>query len=351
VVGIVGLLAAIFFAGRLLVEFDWNPTTTIKFGEELPDQVKYAEELFGIDVVVAEDAGHDGKFFFSQAMDPFYFEPEVHAIHLDRPSYRAQRMLYPTLSSLGGLLGPTGTAWGLLVLNILGMGVGTLITARLAVEMGLSPWFGLAFPLNPGLIAALYIDGADIIAVAALMAAVLFAMRDKPGLTAAALTVSCLSRETMVLGALGLIIYWIKTRRRAPKVLFLPLGAVAVWWLYVHLRLDEGLGQDTEALGLPLQGFLQAAQGWLSSPNSLPDALIGLILLYASISIAVRSIRRPTPLGYAVAGFAFLALILSEPVWARYFDSARALAPVLTAYVLLVPAWHRAEKLEPLVPV
>ncbi len=75
----------------------------------------------------------------------------------------------------------------------------------------------------------------------------------------------------------------------------------------------------------------------MTTPNSLPDAVIGCVLLFASIMIAVRALRRPTELGWAVAGFAGLALILSEPVWARYFDSTRAMAPVLTAYVLLVP--------------
>ena len=349
-VGLVGLIGAVFFAGRLLGEFDWNPTTTVKFGEELPGQVEYAQDLLG-DVVVADDAGHDGKFFFSQAMDPFYLHPEVHAVHLDRPAYRAQRMLYPTLAGLGGLLGPGATVWGLLMLNIIGLGAGTLITARLAVALGLSPWFGLAFTLNPGLIAALYIDGADIVAVAAMMAAVLFAVRDRPVATAVALSLSCLSRETMILAVIGLIVYWYKERSRVPIVLFVPFVAVAAWWSYVHVRLGESLGQDTQAVGLPLQGFIEAAQRWLSTPGSLPDALIGLVLLFASITIAVRAIRRPSALGLAVAGFALLALILSEPVWARYFDSARALAPVLTAYVLLIPTGQRTESSRVLVDV
>ena len=341
-VGLVGVIGAVFFAGRLLSDFDWNPTTTVKFGQDAPEQVEYARDLLG-EVVVADDAGHDGKFFFSQAMDPFYFHPEAHAVHLDRPSYRAQRMLYPTLAGLGGLLGPSATVWGLLVVNVIGLGVGTLITARLAVAMGLTPWLGLAFTLNPGLIAALYIDGADIVAVAGLVAAVLFAVHNRPAATAVALSLSCLSRETMILAVIGLILYWYKERSRVPAVLFAPFIAVATWWAYVHVRLGEGLGQDTQAIGLPLQGFIEAAQRWLSTPGSLPDALIGVVLLFASITIAVRAIRRPSALGLSVAGFAVLALILSEPVWARYFDSARALAPVLTAYVLLIPIEQRTD--------
>jgi hypothetical protein len=336
-VGLVGLIMGAVFAGRLLVEFDWNPSTTIKFGETLPEQVSYAEKLLG-EVVVADAAGHDGKFFFSQAMDPFYLEPDVHAIYLDRPTYRAQRMLYPTIASLGGVLDPNSIAWGLIVVNVLAMGIGTALTARLAVAMGISPWVGLAFLFNPGMIVSMYIDSADIVAVGALMAAAFYAIRDRPLATAVALSISALSRETMLLGAIGLIVYWYVERKRVPKVLFIPFVAVGLWWLYVHWRLDDGLAQDTQAIGLPLQGFIEAARDWLTTPNSLPDALVGLVLLFASIAIAVRAVRTPTALGAAVAGFALLAVILSEPVWARYFDSARALTPVLTAYVLLTTA-------------
>jgi len=341
-IGLIALSLSGLLVSRLLVDFDWNPTTTIKFGEELPEQVAYAEGLFG-EVVVSAHAGHDGKFFFSQAMDPFYLSPETHAKFLDRPTYRAQRMLYPTIAGLGGLLGPTAVAWGLIVVNVMAMGVGTAITAKLAEALGLSPWFGLAFLLNPGMIVSQNIDSADIVATAALMAAVLYAVRDRPLASSLALTASALSRETMILAAIGLCIYWIRVRSKFPPVLLAPFGAVAAWWIYVHWRLAGGLSQDTEALGLPFQGFLEAFRGWLETPDSLPDALIGFVLLFASIAIAVRAVRTPTALGWAVTGFAGLALIISEPVWARYFDSARALAPVLTAYVLLVPLGRRGD--------
>jgi hypothetical protein len=337
IVGLVGLAAGSILALRILAPNDWNPSTTIKFGEVFPEQNAYAEELLG-PIIVAPAAGHDGKFFFSQAMDPFYLEPGVHSIYLDRPTYRAQRMLYPTLASMGGILGATGTAWGLIVVNVLAMGVGTAITARLAIEMGISPWFGLAFLLNPGLMVDINIDSAGLLATAALMGAVLTAMWDRTWATGVLLSVAALARETMLLAAVGLAIYFIWQKRKAPVALVLPFLAVGGWWAYVHWRLSDGLAQDTQALGMPLVGFLEALQGWMSTPDRLADILIGFVLLFASVAVAVRAVLRPTALGLAVAPFALLGLLLSEPVWARYFDSARALAPVLTAYILLVPA-------------
>ncbi len=338
--GIMGVVVSCFFVGRLLAEFDWNPTTTIKFGELFTEQNDYAVDLLG-PLVLTPEAGHDGKFYFSQAMDPFYLEPEVHAVYLDRPTYRAQRMLYPTIAGVGGLLGPTETAWGLILINVLAMGLGTAVTAMVAVELGRSPWLGLAFLFNLGLLVTLTIDSAEILAMTALMTAILFAIRGRPAATAVALTAAALTRETMILAAIGLAWFWYKKRSRLPLVLLMPFAAVATWWVYVHWRLADGISQDTQAIGLPLQGFIQAFGGWMSTPNSLPDALVGCVLLFTSIAIAVRAIRSPSPLSWAVAGFAVLAVILSEPVWARYFDSARALAPVLTTYILIVLATSR----------
>lgn len=337
VIGLIGSLAACLFAVRLLAGFDWNPSTTIKFGEEFTAQNEYGEALLG-EIVLAPQAGHDGKFFFSQAMDPLYLEPEVHAIHLDRPAYRAQRMLYPTLASLGGSLPAKATAWGLIVVNVIAMGAGTAYTALVARGMGLSPWFGLAFTLNPGFFIDIAIDGAGIVAGAGLMAGIYYTMRREIPAAAVALCAAALSRETMLIAAAGLGLYLLKERRRVPWPFMAPFAATAAWWLYVHSRLQEGASQDLQAVGLPFVGFARAARRWLTEPDSLVSFAVGVLLILVSLSLLLRSARTPTELGWATAGFAALGLMLSEPVWHRYFDSTRALAPVFTAYLILIPA-------------
>jgi hypothetical protein len=340
VMGLIGTLVSAFLVGRILVDNDLNPTTTIKFGEVFTEQNDYAEALLG-DVVLAPMAGHDGKFFFSQAMDPFYTQPEIHAVYLDRPTYRAQRMAYPTLASMGGILPAEATAWGLIVVNVLAMAIGTIFTSLVAIEMGLSRWFGLAFLFNPGMIVDLSIDGAGVVAMAAMMAGVYYVIRHALWAAAAALAVASLARETMVIAVVGLAAFvWYKERRLAWS-LTVPFVAVGSWWAYVHWRLGEGLSQDTQALDLPFKGFVEAFGVWTSTPDSTIDLLVGCILLAVSIMVLLRSFRTPTALGWSVAGFALLGLMMSEPVWESWFDSSRALAPVLTAYILLVPSVGR----------
>ena len=69
--------------GRLLALNDWNPSATVKFGETRSAQLAYGEELLG-EIIVSPKGGHDGQFFFSQAMDPFYLEPMY--MHISRPT-------------------------------------------------------------------------------------------------------------------------------------------------------------------------------------------------------------------------------------------------------------------------
>ena len=342
VMGLIGVLGGTLLVARLLAEHDFNPTATVKFATISPEQNAYAEDLVG-DIVVAPKAGHDGKFFFSQAMDPFYLEPDVHATHLDRPTYRAQRMAYPVMSSLGGLLPAQATVWGLIVVNVLAMGVGTAFTSLVAMQVGVSRWFGLAFLLNPGMIVTLNIDAAEIVAMAAMMAAVYFTMKERFVPAAVSLTVACLAREVMLIAAIGLGLFVLYKRRRVAWVYATPLLAVAGWWFYVRWRLDTRLDQDLKDLDVPFVGFAEAIQEWLdTTPGSIPDLLMGLVLLAVSILVVTRAMRSPSALGWAVFGFALLGIILSSRVWLNYFDASRALAPVLTAYLIMVPAEARS---------
>ena len=169
-----GLLAV-----RLLAVSDWDPTAFTAFGDESTAITSYAEDLLGREVLTREFQGHDGKFFFVQSNDPWIIDPDENAQVLDRPLYRSQRMLYPVLAGGGGLFGPEAVVWAMLVVNLIAMGVGTWVTSQIAIEMGGSPWWGLAFALNLGFISEINIGGAGVVAAAAAFGAVLMFMRER----------------------------------------------------------------------------------------------------------------------------------------------------------------------------
>jgi hypothetical protein len=346
-VGLISLAVGLYISIPLLSGNDWDPSALIKFPEARPEQLGYGQRMLG-DVVPAGGDGHDGKYYFMQAMDPFYQHPDDHAYLLDRPSYRAQRMIYPTVAGGFGLLPPLATAWSLWGVNMLALGIGGWLTARLALQMGISAWFGLAFVFNPGVLVSSIIDTAEVFAMVFFIASALMLTKRRYTAGAVFLSLAALSRETMIVAAVGAIAYIWKTERKVPLVMGLPFLTSAIWWVFLRFQighLDSGV-QDVAAIGLPFEGFYDAVVRWLSRPDSSVDMMFGLILLVVSLLIVKHAWRRPSLLGYMTAGFALIAVTMVVDVWKFYFDASRALAPVFTAYVLMVPAAAKQAKAE-----
>ena len=197
VIALVGTGIAAALAVRLLVPHDWDPSAFIAFGKEATANLDYGRALLGDDVVVREQQGHDGKFFFVLANDPLILDSAADPALLDRPAYRAQRIGYPAIAGAFGTLPPEAIAWGLVIVNVVFLGLGTYATAGLAASYGASPWVGLAFPLSLGMISELYIDGAGIVAQALGVGGVWLADRRRWGWATAAFAAAALAREVL----------------------------------------------------------------------------------------------------------------------------------------------------------
>jgi hypothetical protein len=338
VVGLVAVALACLYVSSELSRVDWDATHFAAFGEDAIEIRAYAEDRLG-DVIVRGELGHDGRFFFVQGNDPWVLEPEVNAVVLDRPLYRSQRMFYPLLAGGFGLLSAEGVVWGLLVVNVIAMGLGTWAVAVLAVEMGLSSWWGLAFLLNIGLVSELNIGGAGIVAAAAAFGAVALFSKDRFWWGVGLLVVAALSREVMLLVAAGSAWWWWRIRgerARALWTLLVPTAAVALWALYLRLQIssDGGAGEIQE-IGLPFVGFYQALTNyWIG--GSLEDLVVGVGLMVLLFVFVRRVVLSDDLVGWAFLPFAVLGILLTEQVWRSYFDITRAIAPVITSFVLLV---------------
>jgi len=333
--GLVALVALVLTSAlvvRALSAFDWDVTVFASFGAEGPTRA-YAEERLG-EVVLRGDLGHDGKYFFVQANDPWLLEPGDNAEILDFPIYRSQRMFYPLLAGGFGLFGPETIVWGLLVVNVAAMALGTLGAARLARSLGGSSWWGLAFLGNLGLIFTLTIDSAGIVAAACAIWAVALVYEGRIAPAVGLLTAATLTREVMLLCGAGVAV-WLWTEGRRRQALYaggIPFLLLAVWEAYLRLRLDAdepGVG----AIGPPLVGLVKAIPEWADDSVVLAT---GLLVIGLSILFVMRWWPSRTPLGWAFVGFVPLGLVLTDKVWIPYFDFTRALAPLFTAAILLV---------------
>jgi hypothetical protein len=343
IVGLVGCMIGAGIVLRLLIPAGWDPTIFLAFGEQAPAQTEYAESLLG-EVETRPNRGHDGKYFFVQANDPWYLEPRDHAQFLDRPIYRAQRMLYPMVAGGFGFFGPGLVAWSMVITNVIGLGVGAFLAARIAVLAGASPWLGLAVPLNIGLLFELWIGGSGILAYTFCLGAVYALALGREGVAAALFAGAVLSRETMIVFAVGVFaLIWLEHRRLAWKLVVVPAVVVAIWNAYLQLRL-MGVpgGRDTwPFFGLPFVGLAEAFRAWARDPTYL---VLNLAILVLVVAFVAGAIRDRTPIVWGALPFVALATLLSIYVWGEPFDFSRALAPVFTAvpFLLFVPKQDEA---------
>lgn len=335
VVGLVAMALSSLMAVRVLSEVGWDPTIFVAFGEEATPTREYAEDRLG-DVFLRPAQGHDGKFFFVQANDPWVVDPESNAQVLDRPLYRSQRMLYPVLAGGAGLLDPRAIVWAMLLVNLIAMGVGTWATAQIAMEMGGSAWWGLAFALNLGFISEINIGGAGVVAAAAAFAAVLMFMKDRVPLGIALLGVATLAREAMLIAVAGTaLLLWIQRRRRtAVATALIPGLAVVMWAAYLRVRIGEGVvASEVQEIGWPFAGFIEAFQSWSEDPI---DLAVGVVMMVLFVLFTRRVLISRHLVGWAFLGFVLLGIVFTEQVWHSYFDITRAVAPIITSFVLLV---------------
>ena len=334
-VGVVGLTVATVLVLRSLSAVGWDPTLFVSFGEEAAATRAYGEERLG-EVYLRSGQGHDGKFYFVQANDPWVVEPEVNASVFDRPLYRSQRMLYPVLAGGFGVLEPATIVWGLVAVNVLMMGLGTFATSIVAMRMGGSPWFGVTFGLNFGFISELYIDGSGIVAAAAAFGAMALLLSKRRWWGIGLLVAAALAREAMLIAAVGSA-YWLwkrGERRDAFLAMVAPGLAVLIWAVYLRFRIDLDVGFDqVQEIGWPFVGFVQALPGWMGESLDITAGL-GTVLLLA---LYTRRVLRSNELaGWAFLGFIPLAFVFTHQVWLNYYDFTRALAPVFTSFILLM---------------
>jgi len=329
----VGLILVATAAIRVLSVTDWNATLFVGFGEVSDPTTEYAEDRLA-EIQLRSGRGHDGKYFFVQANDPWLLAPDENAQVLDRPLYRSQRMLYPLIAGVGGLLSPEAIVWGLLIVNVIAIAVGSWVVALLAVEMGASAWWGLGFVFNLGLIGDFAIDSAGVIAVLFAFLGIWFLIRERIGLSIASFAMAGLSREVMLIAAVGAAIWLWRRSRRQLSLLFLlgPSSVVALWGIYLRFRVEDGVG-GSPVVDWPFLGIVRSFDYWTRDPRSF---VVGITMLMLLVLFTRRAIGSSHLVAWSFLGFVPLAVILSEHVWRNWFDISRAIAPIWTAYVLLL---------------
>jgi hypothetical protein len=186
-----------------------------------------------------------------------------------------------------------------------------------------------------GLLNELLVGGAGLLAMLFLVCSVAAIQRGMYWAGVGSMAAAVLSREVMLIGTLG-VAWWLwrgGRRREAILTGSIPMGAVGMWALYVRSRLgwDSGTAQVQE-FGWPFEGFLGAFELWDGQPAQL---LVGVAVLALLVLATRRVFTDGWLIGYATVGFVPMAIFFSRQVWFNWYDITRAIAPVITAFLLM----------------
>ena len=231
-VGLVAsLIALLFVLVRLWSVGDGDIGTFVGAGDLLTSPTE---------LPVESGPGYDGQFYYRMASAPLDFAPTSNGVTLDS-EVRLQRIGYPAITwvlTLGGVLPVT---FGLVAVNVIGLGVIAGLGAMIASRSGCNPWWGLTVASYYGFAFTIAKDLTEITEVSFLLLAVVTAQRRSWLASSLALCAVVLTRESAMF-IVPAIAAWrlidvVRRRSRISSIdltWVLPPIAFGVWQLVVR---------------------------------------------------------------------------------------------------------------------
>jgi len=288
--------------------------------------------------------GHDGRYSFLMAGDPFNLHDR--ASSFDRPAYRYRRIFYSLLAGGGGLFNGPAALAGLIVLAALGMGISTAAVASLAHRLGVSLLVVLGILANPGVWLSVIALTPDALALGLALWGVLLWWDRRYTWAIVVLALATLTKEHYLLFAFSLA-GWAWFRHERKHAVALVLGAtapLALWTAWLLRTIEHG---SLAGGNLALLGILKASHIWNTVPPT--ERALALLTLIGVIFAAVLPIRAGSLLRWLTWPWVALALTTSGWVWNLGNNAARVFAPVWVFAVVSLAMWARhSQTAEPL---
>ncbi len=268
-----------------LVKFDGNITGFFRIGSILPLSPYLIPEKI---LIFSGEVGYDGQQFLSIALDPFLENPGTIEA-LDHPAYRYRRIFYPLISYL--------VSWGnraiipyiMVGINYLSILLIVWISSLYLKSQRGTAWQPLLSLCIPGVWIVLSLSTADLLSSLFLVTALYGYRQHKPILTATAIAIACLTRETMLLIWLAFLLasIWQRKQQQITHLLWAWMPAL-LWNFYVvSLKLPGESGVKAN-FGYPFVGivhkFMILFMGEFSI-NKLFEAYLFILLLSSFVAI------------------------------------------------------------------
>lgn len=271
--------------------------------------------------------GHDGQQFYAVARHPF--DPAAARDLLDSPAYRYRRILYPALA---GALAPDGgrpLVWTLIGVSLAGVALGALAVALLP---GAPRWLPLVVGITPGVGVACALSLCDALATGLALAAVAASQHRRWPLAVGLLTAAVLTRETLLLVALGLACAQGLPRAWRLATVAVPAVVAGLWAVWSTNELGTSFSDGAGQVALPLVGWLQSD----SNPRGLVVGLGTTVVLGLAALHAHRRGRASLDLAVVLGLHTLLMICLATDVTTSWLNTTRVAAPVFPLAVWMI---------------
>ena len=320
----------LLFSLLAMVRHDWDPLWFTWIGGRFSE------------LDINGSIGYDGQFVYYLARDG------AEALdRLDIPVYRVQRILLPFLTALLSLGQPTIIAWLIPLINMAAVTATTYLLASWLKSESRSPWYALIYALYVGTLMAFSRDLTEPLALfLAALGAVLW-LRNELSWAVVALALAALTKETMLLFALGIAAAELLGRK--PKRALTVLASVIpllFWELFLFATMGElPLLSGSKLELIPLKGILPqltAEPGRLSA--LFLAGLPALILLPYGFWLLWRGRGRSAPAWWLVLNCLFV-LFMPADVYDHIMHAGRNSGGLVLSFVFILPTLGRPLRL------
>ncbi|NEP30070.1 AZOBR_p60025 family cell surface glycopolymer formation protein [Moorena sp. SIO3B2] len=331
------ILVLVIVSFFYFVKFEGNITGFFRIGSLFP----ISPYLNSDQVLIYQgEQGYDGQQFLTIALDP-WLENSGTIEAITPPQYRYRRILYPLLGYLLGFGNPQLIPYAMVGINCLAIILIVFVSSLYFKRYSARTWHSLLVLSIPGVWMVLSLSTADLISSLLLVTAIYFYRNEKPIYTAIAITAACLTRETMLLMWLAILLtsIWERKGRQLQHLLWAWIP-VAGWAIYVFYRLEaqENL-EGSENFGYPLFGIgqklINSLTGGLGGKNLFEAYSFALLIaaFVVTILLASQSLRENKVILISAIIYAVLFSMTSMTILGYYLDYSRV---YLDIYFLLL---------------
>ncbi len=343
---VVGLVLVAGFVASLVAL--WHPVYrfTALLQMDAANKTRMLPTLRGEPVALSPFGGYDGQYYAQLACDPTLRTPELRT-SIDSLPYRARRILVPALAwVLGG--GRPGVAVQAYTWINIGcwFWLAVLLWRLLGADQwrGLAAWTGVMFA--SGTLVSVRFSLTDLPGLVLFVAAMAAVERGRGRSAMAWFGASLLARETMLVGAWGLVS---KAWERAPGrlwhnglMLVLAVLPLALWLVYVGWQVGPS-GTGVRVFGWPGAGLIGDWREEWALVCTGENRLLVWASLLSTVALTVQAVFmvvqfRPDDRWWRVgAGYVVLMLVLGPAVWEGIAGAAlRVLLPLLLVCNVMV---------------